>query len=298
MSSAPIRVIHVDGAHNNLSGNAAWASVVFLQPKTKATTTTLSTQSTEISESAAIEGVQKKTQYWTKNFVAIDAVPQHRSLLFSDLELEEITLPKTKRKWVVARVKLNGEHSKQEVNSAELVALLMALRIWKHWFTINRENSNSINNSNTLTTTTQPQYQIDTICSDSQVVFQAWSKNHVAAATRAAMGAQKIAFVEECSRLRQEFEEAGGSVLKIDGSVNLADPETHRDKWQPRQTLDSSAHKGKGKRKNESISSNITNNNTNNDNTRSNGNSDNINNDIVQREGAQKPKVKRQKKSQ
>lgn len=64
--------------------------------------------------------------------------------------------------------------------------------------------------------------------SDSNTVIS-WSQGRVGKKTREKMDPRKLELVEECERLRGEFERRGGKVLKVDGDLNVADFGLHRD---------------------------------------------------------------------
>jgi ribonuclease HI len=87
----------------------------------------------------------------------------------------------------------------QQNNAAELVALIAGLRIALR----------------------SPKGKI--VCCDSELLTRWWSKGHINAKTRLRMDPGKRDLIDECARLRAEFEKAGGEVRKISGENNLAD---------------------------------------------------------------------------
>lgn len=112
-----------------------------------------------------------------------------------DMEIKEVKVGSELRK--VALVKF-GE-SKQQNNGGEMVAFLIALRI----------------------AATNP--AINNIFLDSSLIFNYWSKGHVKKATKDAMDKQKLAYLEECVKLRKAFEDRGGKVALISGDTNPSD---------------------------------------------------------------------------
>ena len=187
MSNTSIKsVVHVDGAYNNKSKPFAWAIVVYVVPKEEQASN--NNNNKDIDTNYTVE-----YNPW-KQCTPIDSITPDALPLFADLHLQCITLSKSGRSQQVANVQLNGVDCKQEVNSAELIALLMALRIWNK---LNRD--------------------IKVICTDNNLVYLYWSKNHVAEKTRAEMSPTKLAYIEECSKLRELFEAQGGKIVKIEG---------------------------------------------------------------------------------
>lgn len=228
--NSPLRnLLHVDGSHSALSGSVAWALVTYVVPNDDVAQHLQEIQRRLIYflRINDLIGIVQSYVDWTldtnydlysnnpwKHSHPVDAISEHLDLFRDSFDLEEIILPKSKSNRVVARVKLNAVECKQEINSAELVALVMALQIWQHLQQRQQTKHNPIT----------------TICTDSDLVYQYWSKNHVQPKTRKEMSPAKLHFIEECTRLRTLFEANGGTLVKIPGKFNLADPEMHVEK--------------------------------------------------------------------
>lgn len=144
------KCIYVDGGHNKMSGNVAFASVV--------------------------------------NGNGEDLIPQYINL-FDDIELMEVNLPVGIR--TIGIAKFGG--LKKEHNGAELLAMIMGLRI-------------AINTNN-----------YDIIYSDSQLIVDYWSLGKY---NKLNLSDEKIKYINELIELRKIFI---GSIIKISGDNNLAD---------------------------------------------------------------------------
>lgn len=239
------QILAIDGAHNAISGESAWALVVFVISNQSKETLSQNGTNSENHNPASLAvhdfNYNDTSNNPFKTHYVVDAIPQYLHLC-NDLTLEHITFPKSKTIHQVARVKLNGENSKQEVNSAELIAMLIALRIWKYQF-----DQGDVAAEN----------RIQTICTDSDLVYLYWSKNHINPKTLEKMTAKKVAYIKECAALRNLFEQQGGSIVKIAGKFNLADPETHieqvkKPRWKKRKAVtnnQNSDHSSTKKRK-------------------------------------------------
>lgn len=150
-------VIYVDGGHNKMTGEVAFASVV--------------------------------------NGNGKDLVNCYIDL-FDDIELRDVELPVGER--TVAISNFNNVTSQQN-NGAELLALIMGLRIALY---------------NTKYTT---------IYSDSSIVSEYWANGRYSDN----LGADKIARIRELIKLKHEF---NGEIIKISGDDNLADLGFHKKK--------------------------------------------------------------------
>lgn len=122
------------------------------------------------------------------------------SNLYSDLEYKQVTVPKGDKTIIVAK---STDVASQQNNFGELLAMVFALRISKIEHT-------------------------KIIYSDSQLIVVYWSKNHINPKTRAKMDPKKLAYINECSDLRKEFEKNGGKIEQISGDDNLADLGYHK----------------------------------------------------------------------
>jgi ribonuclease HI len=132
---------------------------------------------------------------------SVDLVAKHRCL-FSDMKLKEVKTPKGK--YVVAIANFNDVASKH-VNGAELMAMVMALRI----ATVLGEPRGSIH------------------C-DSSLIVKYWSLGGVNPSTLRKMDERKKMYVNECKSLREEHESLGGKIVKIPGKGNPADLGYHK----------------------------------------------------------------------
>lgn len=89
----------------------------------------------------------------------------------------------------------------QKNNEAELVALMAGLQI-------------------------ALQCDAEVVYSDSQLILEYWSQNHVNAKKRKVLAQEaptKLATIEKCSQLRRAFEGKGGILRKVSGAQNPAD---------------------------------------------------------------------------
>lgn len=125
------------------------------------------------------------------------------SHLFKDMSLKEVKT--AKGEYTVALAKFNDVSSQQN-NGAELMAMLMALRI------INESEKPSISS----------------VHSDSNVVLAYWSKGNVNKATWNKMDPRKKAYIEECKDLRKKLEDLGCKFVAVPGSKNPADLGFHK----------------------------------------------------------------------
>ena len=123
------------------------------------------------------------------------------SKLFIDLELYECKLPVGTRKTVVSKF---SDVSKMQNNGAELLALLISLRICNKY----------------------PEYKI--IYCDSDLLIKYWSLGLINQKTRNKMDPLKLQYINECTQLRKIFESNNGKIIKISGSQNLADLGYHK----------------------------------------------------------------------
>jgi ribonuclease HI len=120
--------------------------------------------------------------------------------LFPDFRLRDVVLPRMGASYVLV-AKFN-DVKQQQVNGAELMALVAGLRIADHL-----------------------KDKVHVIGSDSTTVLF-WSRT-LGSEARARMDPRKVALVEECIRRRREFEGRGGQVIKISGDDNLGDLGRH-----------------------------------------------------------------------
>ena len=164
-------------------------------------------------------------------------VPLFRETLFADLTLElHEKLPVGPR--VLAKAHFDDVQVQQN-NGGELLALVMALRIALHQLggsnkdaTAKTSQSQSESKGSTSDTTSHTSHASPMVYTDSELVVNSWSLNHVRPVTWHAMDPKKQALVTECVRLRRQFEQHyGGQVLWIPGKQNPADIGYHRDKW-------------------------------------------------------------------
>lgn len=118
--------------------------------------------------------------------------------LFNDLKLKEFDCR------IIAETYF-GDVVSQQNNGAELVGLVMALRI-------------ALKNNN-----------INEIFCDSQLLVDYWSKKDgVNKKTKTKMDPNKSKYVDECVMLREQFEKRGSKITKISGKLNKADLGFHR----------------------------------------------------------------------
>lgn len=131
-----------------------------------------------------------------------DAVQPHRQW-FGDLTLIDVQLPVGNRTIAVAQF---NDVKQQNINGAELMAMVMALRIASH------------------------RTDVNVICSDSQVIVESWSRGKVGPLTAQAMDPRKMQLIQECVTLRLAFEKRGGRIVRVSGKENKADLGWHKDK--------------------------------------------------------------------
>ena len=125
----------------------------------------------------------------------VDKVEEFK-LLFNDMKLVTVNLPVGIRTLAVADF---SDVKKQQNNGAELLAMIMGLRIALH--------TNSYN----------------IIYSDSQLMIDYWSKGRVK--YNPIMDSSKINYIKELKQLRDRF---NGKIIKISGDVNKADLGYHK----------------------------------------------------------------------
>lgn len=107
--------------------------------------------------------------------------------------------------WTVAAVKFS-DVSQQQNNGAELISLVMGLRIVKS------ENLKNV-----------------TICSDSRLMVDHWSVGKVNRSTAHKMDPEKKALIEECTELRKHCEsQLGCKIVFVSGKDNKADLGWHK----------------------------------------------------------------------
>lgn len=121
--------------------------------------------------------------------------------LFPDLVLISRHLPVGNR--LLAEVSFNDVSSQQN-NGAELISLVMGLRI-------------------ALTTG-----EYFNIYCDSELIVSYWSKGHINPKTLSKMDPNKYKYICECVQNRKLFETIGGNIIKISGDNNLADLGFHK----------------------------------------------------------------------
>ena len=114
-----------------------------------------------------------------------------------DMNVEEKVLPVGKR-WCI-RAKF--ENVQQQNNGAELLALVVGLRI----------------------ALTSP--HITTIHTDSDLLVKYWSKG---ICNQTTLDPKKLAYIVELTDLRNQFEARSGAIMKIAGNINPADLGCHK----------------------------------------------------------------------
>ena len=139
-----------------------------------------------------------------------DILP-HYEHLYKDFEYKDVKLPCGKTRVLVA--KFNDVKTKH-VNGAELIALLVGLRISCN------ENEYIKECSRKGIECWRDPYK--NIFSDSQVALS-WSNGRLGEETRKKMDPRKIKYISETIELKNKFESQNGSVLKISGDENKAD---------------------------------------------------------------------------
>jgi ribonuclease HI len=131
----------------------------------------------------------------------IDVVNKYKHL-FLDLKLKNVNLPVGNRDIVISKF---NDVKTQQNNGAELLALLMALRISK--------SSSNI---------------VKYIKCDSELLVKWWTKTGPNPKTKRTMDPLKIKYINECIILRKEFESNGGIIEKISGDDNKSDLGYHK----------------------------------------------------------------------
>lgn len=147
---------------------------------------------------------QTGTEAWARvvDAVGVDLIAPHVPL-FPDIQIRDVVLPVMGASYVLV-AKFTDVVTMQN-NGAELIALVVALRLAEHY-----------------------KGKVRIIGSDSTVVLF-WSRT-LGAEARGRMDPRKVAFIDECIWRRKEFEAGGGQVIKIKGDENLADLGYHRTK--------------------------------------------------------------------
>lgn len=160
------KIIYCDGGMNSLTTTEAWGSVV------------------DNNSNCLIRKYRKKLR---KDF--------------PDVIIKKVILPVGKRYIIVSKF---NDVSSQQNNGAELLAMMLALKISEY-----NEITNTIN-------------------SDSQLVIDYWSKGQVNSKTKAKMDPDKYKYIVECSKLRQKYNLNKGKIIKISGKYNKADLGFHK----------------------------------------------------------------------
>jgi len=178
MTSPPnppsVRLLYSDGAFNKKTTPFAWASVV---------------------DSTYHDLIQEhKDAPWIRDVV----IRRHKLGPYIAKECMD-------KERDVIQVQFDDVKTNQN-NGAELVALLIALRIAEHVY------------SN----------QIVHIYCDSEILVNAWSKGRVGLETKLNMDPMKYQYILECAALRRRLESRKGKVLWICGDDNKADLGFHR----------------------------------------------------------------------
>lgn len=128
-----------------------------------------------------------------------DLLP-HFGDLYKGLAYKDVHLPVGKSRVMISKF---GDVKTKQVNGAELIALMIGLKIAIY---LNKER----------------RWGIKEICSDSQVVLS-WANGRLQSSTKKKMDARKIGYITETMLLKKEFEKQGGSLVKISGDANFAD---------------------------------------------------------------------------
>lgn len=116
--------------------------------------------------------------------------------VIDDLNSKVVTLPVGVRRVLISKF---NDVSKQQNNGAELLALLVGLRM-------------AVNN-----------VAIKKIYCDSDLMIKYWSTGYVTPTIKKKMDKRKLAYIVECAKLRKIFELSGGKIVKVSGDNNLAD---------------------------------------------------------------------------
>lgn len=121
--------------------------------------------------------------------------------LCKDFNSKIVNTPKGEQTVIVAKF---NDVAYQQNNGAELISLLVGLRI-----ALSTKNYKVIN-------------------TDSELCYKWWSVGHVSTNSKRKMDSNKLFYINECARLRKEFELTGGKIVKISGDDNLADIGYHK----------------------------------------------------------------------
>jgi ribonuclease HI len=120
---------------------------------------------------------------------------------FPELKFRKEELPVGKRYIVPV---IFNDVSNQQNNGAELIAMTIGLKICEYDHT----------------------YKV--IYSDSQLIIQYWSKNHISKDKLKTIDQDKLRYIHICSELRSDFESREGKIIKISGKDNKADLGYHK----------------------------------------------------------------------
>ena len=129
------------------------------------------------------------------NFHKNDLIEEHKDL-FDDMQLKRLLFPIGEYTIIVAHT---TDVASQHNNYGELLAFIAGLRIAK------RIGSKHL-------------------YSDSDLIIKYWSKN----VSKTVKDPIKRKYIQECIYLRKEFEENGGTIIKVSGDFNEADLGFHR----------------------------------------------------------------------
>jgi ribonuclease HI len=122
-----------------------------------------------------------------------DLIPKYKHLS-KDFKYEEKRGKNKDREVIIAQA---TDVKEQQNNYAELLSFLFALRI-------------ATNNEN-----------VKEICSDANLIIKFWGNpTHN---TKLTADENKNKYIQECKKLRKNFETRGGIITKVDGGENLAD---------------------------------------------------------------------------
>jgi ribonuclease HI len=127
--------------------------------------------------------------------------------LLGDMKLEDKNLPKENRTIISCKFE---DVKQQQNNGAELLSFVASLRIGIKNF----QDSD-----------------INIIYTDSDLLYKWWSLGKINKKTLESMDSNKKLYLEECYRLRKEYEQRGGKIEKIKGDDNKADLGWHRKKY-------------------------------------------------------------------
>lgn len=161
-------ILYSDGGHNKMTKDEAWGSVT--------------------------------------NDKGEDLLETYQSL-FSDMNSKIVDLPSKDKKSLEKRriiISKFNDVKTQQNNGAELIALVVALRIALASVGI-----------------------VKTIKCDSKLLTDYWSK-YLKKESRNKMDPQKAKYIDELIMLRKKFEEVGGNIEKISGDDNKSDLGFHK----------------------------------------------------------------------